>query len=212
MGNVRMEARQINYRGGESITNVEEAIKNAGSTYVLPIAAADTLGGVKIGTGLEINAETGELSNSNPTPYELPIAAADTLGGVMVGTGLSIDAETGVLSSTITGVVDYTETEQDTGMKWIDGKTIYQRTFVLVENGVAQYTVANSLYDVGLTGCEYVFLSSVFAVRQDGIIYNDSMLNELNVLFDRPAGKIYVYEGRTFTDIVVTVQYTKATV
>lgn len=109
-----------------------------------------------------------------------------------------------------TGGVDYTTTEQDTGVKWIDGKPIYQKTFVLVENSVAQFPVANSLYDVGLTCCDYVFLSSVFAVRNDGMIYNDSMLNEFNILFDRPNGKIYVYEGRTYTDIIVTVQYTKS--
>lgn len=82
MGNVRMEARQINYRGGESITNVEEAIKNAGSTYELPIAGEDTLGGVKVGTGLSIDSETGVLSISSgvvvgidtPSYSDLPTA------------------------------------------------------------------------------------------------------------------------------------------
>lgn len=70
-----------------------------GSQYELPIASADTLGGVKVGTGLSINSETGVLANSNPTPYSLPIAGAETLGGVKVGTGLSINSETGVLSN-----------------------------------------------------------------------------------------------------------------
>ena len=40
MGNVNMEARQIHYRGGDKPMSVEEAIKEAGSTYVLPIASA----------------------------------------------------------------------------------------------------------------------------------------------------------------------------
>lgn len=39
-----------------------------GSPYVLPIASAETLGGVKVGNGLSIN-ENGVLSNPNPTPY-----------------------------------------------------------------------------------------------------------------------------------------------
>lgn len=92
MGNVRMEARQINYRGGESITNVEEAIKNAGSTYKLPIAGSNTLGGVRVGNGLSIDAETGVLSNAQ-TPYT---------------------------------PADYSTTEQNLGIKWIDGKDLYR--------------------------------------------------------------------------------------
>ena len=36
-----------------------------GGGYVLPIASADTLGGVKVGNGLSINAETGVLSASS---------------------------------------------------------------------------------------------------------------------------------------------------
>lgn len=78
--------------------NSEQAQGGGGSQYELPIAATDTLGGVKVGTGLSIDAETGVLSNSNPTPYSLPTAAADTLGGVKVGSGLSI--ADGVLSVT----------------------------------------------------------------------------------------------------------------
>lgn len=65
MGNVNMEATQINYRGGSKKMSVEEAIK-AGSA--LPIASEETLGGVKVGSGLSINSETGVLSNN----YQLP--------------------------------------------------------------------------------------------------------------------------------------------
>lgn len=90
MGNVNMEARQIHYRGGEKPMSVEEAIKEAGSGYVLPIASSETLGGVKVGDGLEID-DGGALSVS------LPAASAETLGGVKVGDDLAID-ENGVLS------------------------------------------------------------------------------------------------------------------
>ena len=98
MGNVNMEARQIHYRGGEKPMSVEEAIKEAGSGYVLPIASAETLGGIKVGDNLTINSETGALSG--PAAYTLPTASAGTLGGVKVGDGLAINAETGVLSAT----------------------------------------------------------------------------------------------------------------
>ena len=36
--------------------------KGSGGSYVLPIASAETLGGVKVGEGLTINGETGVLS------------------------------------------------------------------------------------------------------------------------------------------------------
>ena len=66
-----------------------------GEHYVLPVASANTLGGVKIGNGLSI--ADGVLSSDAPTPYELPTASADTLGGIKVGAGLTITD--GVLSS-----------------------------------------------------------------------------------------------------------------
>ena len=68
MGNVHMEASQINYRGGETKMSVEEAIK-AGSSYELPIASAATLGGVKIGTGITI-AEGGAISADAQLPAD----------------------------------------------------------------------------------------------------------------------------------------------
>ena len=68
MGNVHMEASQINYRGGETKMSVEEAIK-AGSSYTLPIASAETLGGVKIGSGISI-AEGGAISADAQLPED----------------------------------------------------------------------------------------------------------------------------------------------
>lgn len=65
-----------------------------GEHYVLPVASANTLGGVKIGNGLSIT--DGVLSADAPDPYELPTASAETLGGIKVGSGLSIND--GVLS------------------------------------------------------------------------------------------------------------------
>ena len=60
----------------------------------LPVASAETLGGVKVGTNLTID-ENGVLSADNQTPG---VASADTAGVVKVGTNLTID-ENGVLSA-----------------------------------------------------------------------------------------------------------------
>ena len=64
--------------------------------YVLPTASESTLGGIKIGTGLNI-ASDGTVSVLKQPKYELPIASATTLGGFKVGENLSI-SEDGVLT------------------------------------------------------------------------------------------------------------------
>ena len=63
--------------------------------YTLPAATATTLGGVKVGTGLNITPD-GTLSAAEQ--YALPAATATTLGGVKVGTGLNITPD-GTLSA-----------------------------------------------------------------------------------------------------------------
>ena len=65
--------------------------------YTLPIAAAGTLGGIKVGANLSIDVD-GVLS-ANTGSYTLPIASPTTLGGIKVGSGLSIDGN-GVLTAT----------------------------------------------------------------------------------------------------------------
>lgn len=65
----------------------------SGGTYVLPVASAGSLGGVRVGGGLAIDVN-GLLSAT----YALPTASASVLGGVKVGPGLAIDSA-GILRS-----------------------------------------------------------------------------------------------------------------
>lgn len=65
--------------------------------YNQPIATANTLGVVRIGSGLTIDAPTGVLSSETAA-----IATTETLGVIRVGSGLTINEETGVLSATNT--------------------------------------------------------------------------------------------------------------
>jgi hypothetical protein len=78
------------------------------TTYTLPIATGTVLGGIKIGSGLSIDA--GGVVSAAGT-YSLPIASATVLGGIKVGNNLSIDVN-GVLSSTDTNTtyVNFTRT------------------------------------------------------------------------------------------------------
>jgi hypothetical protein len=64
------------------------------SSYTLPTASTDILGGVKVGDNLTIT--DGVLSADDQT-YTLPTASANTLGGVKVGDNLTI--ADGVLSA-----------------------------------------------------------------------------------------------------------------
>jgi hypothetical protein len=56
--------------------------------YTLPVADATTLGGVKEGLGVSIDAN-GVISASNT--YTLPVATSNVLGGVKMGKGVLID-------------------------------------------------------------------------------------------------------------------------
>lgn len=89
----------------ESATEIE--------SYTLPTASADTLGGIKIGNGLQI-ADDGTVSvieqtvTTEANDYELPIASADTLGGVKIGNGLKIteDGTISVIEQAVSGNAD----------------------------------------------------------------------------------------------------------
>ena len=65
---------------------------NAAVNYILPIANATTLGGVKAGGNVTIDG-TGLLSVNMPTGYTLPIANATALGGIKQGANTTIAAD-----------------------------------------------------------------------------------------------------------------------
>ncbi len=96
-------------------TYVDSALANIGGGYTLPVASGNTLGGIKLGTGLSIdgngvvsvNGGTGSFSGDYndlinkptiPTAYTLPTATTNTLGGVKVD-GTSILISNGVISA-----------------------------------------------------------------------------------------------------------------
>ena len=90
--------------------STEEKNKLAGlSNYVLPVASADTLGGIKVGDGLGISS-FGDLI--------LKKASATQLGGVKAGEGVNITADgtlnvTGGGGSTGDGIPTITGTQED---------------------------------------------------------------------------------------------------
>lgn len=197
--------------GALRVVNFKKAAGGGGG-YVLPVASASKLGGVKVGSNLSIDAD-GVISTH--APYSLPTAAAGTLGGIKVGYGLSINGS-GVLSSTEGATVNYSTTEQEIGT-WIDGNPLYQKTIYvgnLPNNGNLDITLGLPIdkmismsgvaFDTGGTG--YTF--NIPRVRPDlikdqvGIAYNGDASNQIRIF---TAGDVSAMEA------YVTIQYTKTT-
>lgn len=189
-----------------------------GTPYTLPIAGADTLGGVMVGEGLEINTETGVLSNQNPTPYTLPIAGAETLGGVMVGNGLSVNAETGELTNdnpTPYAPPAYSTSEVNTGVKWIDGKYIYRK---VIEFG-ALPNATSKIVNSGLANVNAINVYGFASRANDGTCFPlpycviDSIQYQISLVFNNTDGDISVAAGndRSGFNAIIVLEYTKTT-
>lgn len=152
-----------------------------GGSYVLPVASADTLGGVKVGEGLEINAETGVLNNTNPTPptpYTPP---------------------------------SYSTSEYDTGKKWIDGKPIYEKVIANVANEAIIATNVDTIVNVIIarhgasTDANRHVFGDGFTINDGGSIYLDTTTHEAQYAvwastggsLDKPADHIIISYTKT---------------
>lgn len=93
---------------------LKKATGSGGITNI-PIASADTVGGIMIGGSANPITITGSGNAS------VRKATSELLGVVKAGDGLSIDAD-----GAISGVA-YSTTENKTGRKWIDNKPIFRR-------------------------------------------------------------------------------------
>lgn len=71
--------------------------KTCGGSSTLPVATTTNLGGVIIGSG--INVDSYGTISVDGSSYTLPIASDSTLGGVKIGSGVTIDSD-GVISVT----------------------------------------------------------------------------------------------------------------
>lgn len=123
----RIAASAIN----DLATAVDSALKkvddkaSGGDTYTLPPATSTTLGGVKVGSGVNV-AGDGTIS---VTPYTLPDATTTSKGGIIVGTGLTVSGGTVSVSATwlegqiASAVQAYLTEHYGTGFTWGDIET-----------------------------------------------------------------------------------------
>lgn len=140
--------------------------------------------------------------------YVLPVASASKLGGVKVGDGLSI-TEDGVLSSSGGVVVtgnDYSLTEQKIGT-WL-GADLYQKTYLLREDGVDKYPYANTAYDLGET-FDFVFMKNAAGVRNTGNYIDVMSWAGEFLLVPATDGKIASQFSSRYKTLYITLLYTK---
>ena len=120
-------------------------------------------------------------------------------------------------------ILDYSTEEQDTGIKWIDGKPIYQRTFEktinLTSGGRTWYTVLTSS-DLRSIDADKIFIdtSGTFIEDSDGIysINYSTIVGSVGgvicVIYDKTADEIQILIGG-FTSgtmaVKLTLRYTK---
>lgn len=112
-----------------------KAASGTGGISNIPIASADTVGGIMIGGSANPITITGSGNAS------VRKATSELLGVVKAGAGVSVDAD-----GAISGVA-YSTTEYKTGRKWLDGRDVYEQTYVF-ENS---FVVGTSGYDTGIS-------------------------------------------------------------
>lgn len=109
------------------------------------------------------------------------------------------------------GEVIYSTTEREIGT-WINGKTLYEKTFVCKSGGVDQLTYANSAYAIDVTDMDDAFVYAVMARRtaqyQSKYIDSYNVTGEIQTVIDT-TGAIYFPYASRFDDIIVTLRYTK---
>ena len=112
------------------------------------------------------------------------------------------------------GGIDYSETEQDTGLKWIDGKTVYQKTFKQLITGLPSsglYTIPHNISN----------METVISI--DGVINHSSVVpyGETFPSKDNTMGRVSVKaqnieigatSGWADYIFIITIRYTKSAV
>lgn len=171
----------------DTVISPFKSAAGGGEAYVLPIAATNTLGGIKPdGTTITVNSETG-VASAVGSSYTLPAASAETLGGVKVGTGLSVTAE-GVLSASGGGGITetllfdgatnntdvYTLSAAYTGFKFLIISAIYSGTSLY--SSIINCTDIRATSDYSKTNYYYSNGDRVIMFNNNGVNFKSASI------------------------------------
>ena len=178
--------------------------------FLADLPAYPVTDGTKV---LAATTSSGSTSLSyEEIPEELP--ADPQTDGIRVLTATTTSGET-VKSweDSEVGGVDYSTAEQDTGRKWINGETIYQKTIV-VDNPVSTGTATSVAHGITNFGSliDFKAISSMGNAHISGNTfagsnnyYSSILINKTNVQYEMKWG------SEVFTKLTVTIYYTKVT-
>lgn len=112
-----------------------------------------------------------------------------------------------------TGLPSYFTTEIDTGMKWIDGKTIYRK---VIDFGALPNTASQKSVSIGVPNIDKMidFKGIAHSVGFTAVIPNTNANSGslLNIYYDRTGKTINIetYSDRSmYTETYITIEYTK---
>lgn len=114
------------------------------------------------------------------------------------------------------GGIDYSTTEQNTGLKWIDGKDIYQITIqtslpLVATDGTMAYA------DISFTGVDSVIKLVAQFSDTNSVYFTPYLSNGLRIVktyYNKSTQKIMLAtDSVSFSEVpcIITIQYTKAT-
>ena len=142
-------------------------------------------------------------------PTEITDLADVTFTSPTEGQILSIDGNGDVVNINMpaSGGVSYSTTEQNTGIKWIDNKDIYQKTFDLESDLTISANAWTAVSSISISG------NSIAKIIR-GVAHSST--NEVEEAFDYSGNTnnmLYIYNPRTpsFPIRYITLQYTKTT-
>lgn len=159
----------LSYDGSQAVTlnlvvptKVSDLDNDSGflTASTLPIASANTLGGIKVGNNLTIDAN-GVLSAANS--YVLPTASSSVKGGIKVGNTLTISNE-------VLNVVVGSVAQSNTG--FVTGGDVYSAIAAAVTSALHYRGMSSTALTDG--GTETAIIGGVALTPQSGdvVIYN----------------------------------------
>lgn len=111
---------------------------------------------------------------------------------------------------------EYSTEEQEVGV-WIDGSKIYEKTYILRENGEDKYQKGGYQgyeYLIGLTGYKKVWITRIWSDRSDftaALSDSRNLSNEIITSFDLSTGGVFAYNSHSPLNVFVVLQYIKTT-
>ena len=187
---------------------MDERLKKAtgsGGITEIPIASADTVGGIMIGGSANPITVTGSGNAS------VRKATSELLGVVKGGSGTTIGADGSINVETYTPPA-YSTTEHLTGRKWIDNKDIYEKTvnFGALPNNTSKEVEHGITYD-NIINIESVAKNTSDTCFPIPYVAEDNKTTDIRLVVNPTKIVIACGTDRSGLSAYVTIQYTKPT-